>query len=81
MIKTLPNPATDPLNRVLFSFQNITSVYDCDYSRAEAPLDCKDKRNCISLHGLYDCSDGQCAKVNFFFKSGTVNFPPKPVNK
>ena len=43
--------------------QNITSVFECHYSQSQKPVNCKDKRNCITLDGLYDCHDGYCAKV------------------
>ena len=43
--------------------ENITSVFDCAYDKVQTPLDCTDKRNCITLDGLYDCKKGQCSKV------------------
>ena len=43
--------------------QNITSAFDCHYTKSQHPVDCKDKRQCITLNGLYECHDGQCAKV------------------
>ncbi len=43
--------------------QNITDVFSCSYERAKPPLDCTDKRNCITLQGLYDCRKGMCSQV------------------
>jgi len=45
--------------------QNITSAFDCHYTKSQHPVDCKDKRQCITLNGLYECHDGQCAKIEW----------------
>lgn len=64
--------------------QNITSAFDCKYDKFETSseqmnvndehcvrCDCKEKRNCITLNGLYDCKNGVCSKVRFSLDTTT----------
>ena len=51
--------------------QNITSMYDCAFddrnvaAAADETYDCTDKRNCITLQGLFHCRRGRCAKIKW----------------
>ena len=60
--------------------QNITSAFDCKYEQFESSTeqtnkedcvrcDCNEKRNCITLNGLYDCKSGFCSKVSMYILS------------
>ena len=64
--------------------QNITSAFDCKYEQFESSTeqtnkedcvrcDCNEKRNCITLNGLYDCKSGFCSKVSMYILSTIQN--------
>ena len=43
--------------------QNLSRTMTCTYSSVGEAFDCTDKRNCIKLTGLFQCSDGLCTQA------------------
>eukprot|EP00095_Tigriopus_kingsejongensis_P002661 maker-scaffold1023_size69924-snap-gene-0.12 protein:Tk02661 transcript:maker-scaffold1023_size69924-snap-gene-0.12-mRNA-1 annotation:"PREDICTED: hypothetical protein LOC100747979" len=43
--------------------QNVTSVFECTIGELGPPLDCRDKRNCITLKGYFMCTHGVCRQL------------------
>ena len=43
--------------------QNISRVMECHFTETGESFDCTDKRNCITITGLYDCMAGVCTQV------------------
>ena len=43
--------------------QNVSRVMECDYQYTADTYDCTDKRNCITITGLFDCKEGVCLQV------------------
>ena len=43
--------------------QNVSRVMECHYTQTGDKFDCTDKRNCITITGLFDCTAGVCTQV------------------
>ena len=43
--------------------QNMSRVMECEYTETGDSFDCTDKRNCITITGLFECNGGVCTQV------------------
>ena len=43
--------------------QNLSRVMECHYAQTGDTFDCTDKRNCITITGLFHCNAGLCTQV------------------
>ena len=43
--------------------QNLSRVMECHYTQTGDKFDCTDKRNCITITGLFNCEAGECTQV------------------
>lgn len=42
---------------------NITSIYTCTFLETNRTFDCRDRKNCFEMTGLFTCSGGVCLEI------------------